>query len=148
MVSPQGWTVESGKPEYSIIGWGDATLGQLGNGIGSEKEKMAPITDADFINKIKDYRDMKSGTNHTLFLTKNGEVYSWGGNSSVEGIYKIHQVQFKDSPKIIFIAAGNGKSAAIDEDGKIYEWGLAQGINEATRVNPISETPNRIFTCK
>ena len=79
LVSPKDWTSESGIPEYSIVGWGDASLGQLGNGIGSSSVKMAKIATypADF--DIKDYRDMRSGENHTLFLTKNGDVYSGGG---------------------------------------------------------------------
>ena len=145
LVSPKDWTSESGIPEYSIVGWGDATLGQLGNGIGSSSVKMTKIAtfSADI---IKDYRDMKSGENHTLFLSKNGDVYSWGGAED-ENIYKIHKVSFKDNSKIIYVAAGNNKSAAIDEDGRIYEWSLIEGKKNSI-VNPISDETSRLFSVK
>lgn len=146
LVSSQNWSSESGKPEYSIIGWGDATNGQLGNGIGSEKEKMTHI--ASITEDIaKDYKDMQAGTNHALFLTKSGDVYSWGGNADDISIYKVHKILFQNSPKIVYISAGYNKSAAIDEEGKIYEWSIIEG-KEGTVVKPISDTSSKLFSCK
>ncbi len=146
LVSPKDWTSESGIPEYSIVGWGDATLGQLGNGIGSSSVKMAKIATYPTDFDIKDYRDMKSGENHTLFLTKDGKVYSWGGAED-ENIYEIHKVLFKNNPKIVYVFAGNNKSAAIDEDGRIYEWSLIEGKKNSI-INPISDETSRLFSVK
>ena len=146
LVSPQNWTSESGNPEFSIIGWGDSTQGQLGKGVGSSKEKMKSI-DNITSDIAKDYKDMQAGTNHALFLTKSGEVYSWRGNADDINIYKVHKIHFENSPQIVYISAGYNKSAAIDEDGKIYEWSVIEG-KEGTVIKPISGTSSRLFSCK
>lgn len=147
VVSPQGWTSESDKPEFSVIGWGSNEYGQLGNNkISTTTDKCEEMLIASLSAAIvKDYRDMQAGENHALFLTKSGKVYSWGGSNSVSAIYNIHQVTFENNPKIIYIAAGNDCSSALDENGNLYSWSIIQGQNGSI-VKPISNIDNSMFS--
>jgi alpha-tubulin suppressor-like RCC1 family protein len=68
------------------------------------------------------------GNAHTLFLDKNGKVFSVGnngygqlGNGTVTSNYRI--IEVKDLPLIKEIGAGDFSSYAISVDGKVYSWG-------------------------
>ncbi len=154
VVSPKDW-VEGGdkpgdkNPEYSVIGWGNNTYGQIGSikGIGDEdsEEEMTLIENGYLPSeKVADYRDMQAGNNHALFLTKSGEVYTWGGSNDTPAIYSVHKVKFQGDPKIVYISAGNGISSAMDENGNLYSWSLNEG-QKGNTVNPISGINNSLF---
>lgn len=149
VVSPQGWTSESDKPEFSVIGWGSNEYGQLGNNkISTTTDKCEEMLIASLSAAIvKDYRDMQAGNNHALFLTKSGKVYSWGGSNDNASVYNVHQVSFKNNPKIVYISAGNGFSSALDEDGNLYSWSVIQGQTGSV-VNPISGINTSLFSTK
>ena len=139
---------------YSVIGWGNNTYGQIGcsKGINDEnsKEEMTFIESAHLSSSVvEDYRDMQAGSNHALFLTKSGDVYSWGGSKDNASVYSVHKVNFnKDSnTKIVYISAGNEYSSAIDENGNIYAWSPDEGKSSNT-INPISGINNSFFSIK
>jgi alpha-tubulin suppressor-like RCC1 family protein len=82
-------------------------------------------------------RMVACGTAHTLLLTENHEVWSCGGGDSCLGtlyadtlvapipcwfFQRVHTAGFA-SNKIKLIAAGNGTSSAVDENGSMYVWG-------------------------
>lgn len=69
------------------------------------------------------------GNNHVLALSKEGKVYSWGGNeygelgNVVDGVSWIpREINICDN-KIVDIAAGGEHSVALDETGTAYTWG-------------------------
>ena len=71
------------------------------------------------------------GESHTLALTDNGDVYSWGrGYEGQLGIRK--SIETVSIPKyidtlfrkrVVDIACGSRHSMAIDENGDLYTWG-------------------------
>lgn len=79
----------------------------------------------DFSIKVE---DISSADYHTLILTSNGDVYSFGsgkygrlGNKSDLSTYKPYHIQFKN--KIIFINAGGASSLCITDENDLYCWG-------------------------
>ncbi|KAI5181168.1 regulator of chromosome condensation [Nematocida sp. AWRm80] len=110
-----------------VYSWGNGDAGQLG--LGSE------ITDQITPSEIKTLRDKKiisvvSGGMHTLALSIDGKVFSWGCNDEGvlgrEGPEDIPlEVKFKT--KIVKLAAGDSISVALDENNVVYTWGLFRG---------------------
>ena len=91
------------------------------------------------------------GKNHTLCLTADGTVYSWGKNAKGElGLgdnaerYVPTVVEALNKTSVIIIACGQNTSAAYTDDGVLYMWGqndtsqLAQdGPSHITLPSPV-----------
>lgn len=108
-----------------LICWGCNDLGQLGcnDRIAKEKPKVnSTITEV--------ILQIVSGSQHTLALTKSGNVISWGGNR--KGQLGDGQVNSSTVPlvlsllrhrPVISIACGESHSMALTIGGNIYSWG-------------------------
>ena len=65
---------------------------------------------------------------HTLALTEEGEVFTWGNNktgcvdSEERGICAPQRVEGLKGKRVVAIAAGMESSAALTEDGEVYTW--------------------------
>lgn len=75
----------------------------------------------------------KCGYNHTICLTEDGEVYSWGygkdgalGHSNFENSLAPKKIEYfsQNGLKIKKIECGDYFSMALTNDGKIYTWGM------------------------
>ena len=114
------------REDGTILGWGDNRKGQLGtkhSGI-----LTAPETAAAGLNG-KDLADIQCGNENTLFLMKDGTVYTCGTNGrGCQGLgnLKTHVREPRRIPgleHIVQIACGFGHNAALDADGHVWVWG-------------------------
>ncbi|HOI91526.1 MAG TPA: hypothetical protein PLK28_13575 [Candidatus Rifleibacterium sp.] len=134
--------------------WGRNNQGQLGHGDTDQRNRMAPITS--FPPTGEKLRTIAAGREHGLALTESGKVYSWGNNTNgqlgrtTSGTTnrtpgQIPATSFNNK-KITGIAAGSYHSLAIDEDGKVYGWGLqnngrvGNGSTSGNRTTPAQLT--------
>jgi len=116
----------------SVLSLGQGDTGQLGLGENiMERSKPALVKAID-----KPVVSVVAGGMHTLALTADGTVYSFGCNDEgalgraidedeegfTPGPVKITGSDGKDS-KIVQISAGDSHSAALDETGKVHYWG-------------------------
>ncbi|KAI9144330.1 regulator of chromosome condensation 1/beta-lactamase-inhibitor protein II [Paraphysoderma sedebokerense] len=107
--------------EVFVIGQGDCA--QLGLGpdiLEAEKPKR--------IQSLTGVVDITCGGLHTLALTEDGKVYSWGCNDhrALGRDGSEHEpglVQGLENVSIVKIAAGDNISCALSDDGKLYVWG-------------------------
>lgn len=89
------------------------------------KELEIPLSANDSIGKIE------IGKNHSLFLTKEGAVYSWGDNtygelgvnSNTRNVESPSLVPFFREKKVKDIAAGARHSLVLDFEGNLYAFG-------------------------
>ncbi|ULU13324.1 hypothetical protein L3Y34_016077 [Caenorhabditis briggsae] len=71
------------------------------------------------------------GEQHTIFLTKDGKMWSVGSNvdgqlgrgKRSEGSFSIYPVSLTSGVGIVQIAAGRAHSLAVADDGRVFAWG-------------------------
>lgn len=84
------------------------------------------------ISVLKDefIREVCCGYDHTIAITINNNVYSWGANDKCQLGLGIHAPEFVRKPcliqnlrNIVKIAAGSIHSVALNKNHEIYTWG-------------------------
>ena len=116
-LTADGFVYSSGTGQFGV-------LGQGGSGDYAQPTLIKPLSD-------KTIAKVVCGESHTLALTDNGDVYSWGrGYEGQLGIRK--SIETVSIPKyidtlfrkrVVDIACGSRHSMAIDENGDLYTWG-------------------------
>lgn len=133
---------------YNLFTWGAGACGQLG----VEEIHTLPVDDDGYpfqpVPKLlKSLKGMEiifgaCGDVHTCILTKNGDVYSFGGGSfgqlGLGAISKMpldsdsypymptpSKIEALNFIKIVKICCGDSHTMAIDNEGKLYAWGAA-----------------------
>ena len=109
-------------PDFYIVGWGNNEYGQCGVDVPKGDDKnitmtIMPSAAFEDPDDIKKYRDMKAGKYHALFLTTDGKVYGWGGETQKALPHRI-----KSLSGIVSISAGYETCSALDKNGYIYTW--------------------------
>jgi len=111
-----------------VYAWGNNRYGQLGNGhFGLNEKELRPIQ----VAGLTDIAAIAAGWDHSMALSRNGTVYSWGSRSHGQlgdGTCKTGQPAPTPIPvpgltDIRSIAAGGQHSLALRRDGTLYAWG-------------------------
>jgi alpha-tubulin suppressor-like RCC1 family protein len=102
--------------------WGVCDYGVLGLGV-NNKYVYRPVINL-YLNDLE-IIDMSCGALHTLVLTSNGDIYSWGlndfgqtGNGS-DSEYQLIPIKI-NSEKFKAISCGSWHSMALTEDGRVF----------------------------
>jgi alpha-tubulin suppressor-like RCC1 family protein len=120
-----------------VYSWGKNTQGQCGHG--NVEDQLKPTA----IRKLDDLviTQLAAGWEHSLALTKEGTMYSWGSGYKdsrrglVPPVLGLGHNDARQSPeliasmetvRIINIACGWDHCLAIDEHGKVLSWGSGQ----------------------
>jgi hypothetical protein len=116
----------------NVLAWGANDVGQLGNEETSDSER-SPI----FAYIYEPVAAISAGANHSLALTFDGDVLSWGGNEAgqlgdgtEDNREWAEPVQLpgldageEPADAIASIAAGDRYSLALTADGRLFAWG-------------------------
>ncbi|MCC8066848.1 MAG: hypothetical protein LIO94_07075 [Clostridiales bacterium] len=138
--------------------WGDNTYGQLGNKSNEASyipvQVRNPISDKYLTDVIK----VAQGAYHSVALTSDGQVYTWGlgasgqlGNGSTDNSTIPVAVVNGDTALsgIVDIAAGEDFTAALDENGYVWMFGNNEdGLLGINKTDDIQLTPQRVLAGK
>lgn len=111
-----------------VFAWGKNSSGELGDGTTTDRNTPTWVSIPDGVT----FSQVAAGSNHSLALTKTGEIYAWGSNSdgqlgvsgiSASGSKKPIKVSLPEGVTAKQIAAGRVASYALGSDGKLYAWG-------------------------
>ncbi|KAI3361765.1 hypothetical protein L3Q82_002108 [Scortum barcoo] len=138
-VSADGSVKACGKGSYGRLGLGD-----------SNNQSMPKKLVLEPHRNMKKVSSSKGSDGHTLAITVEGEVFSWGdgeygklghGNSATQKYPKIIQGPLLGKV-VVCVSAGYRHSAAVTNDGELYTWGEghsdSQSRNVPTLVKDIS----------
>jgi alpha-tubulin suppressor-like RCC1 family protein len=93
-------------------------------GDGTNTDSYVPIQVSGLNNVVA----IAAGVYHTLAVTANGNIYSWGLNDhgqlglGTSGGYQTTPQPVSSLSGVIFVSAGN-HSLAVKSDGGIWSWG-------------------------
>ncbi|WP_175428390.1 FIVAR domain-containing protein [Bacillus solimangrovi] len=117
----------------TLYTWGDNEFGQLGDGNNGLKA-IQPSPTAISIPEGASIKQIKSGGDHTIALTSDGTLYTWGRNEygqlgngrSGWGFFESSPtaIQMPRGAKIEQITVGEEHTIALASDGTVYTWGL------------------------
>ncbi|XP_061887279.1 probable E3 ubiquitin-protein ligase HERC1 isoform X3 [Entelurus aequoreus] len=119
-VSADGAVKACGKGSYGRLGLGD-----------SNNQSMPKKLVLEPHRNMKKVSSSKGSDGHTLAITMEGEVFSWGdgeygklghGNSATQKYPKIIQGPLIGKV-VVCVSAGYRHSAAVTNDGELYTWG-------------------------
>ncbi|KAM3600471.1 uncharacterized protein V6R79_024041 [Siganus canaliculatus] len=119
-VSADGSVKACGKGSYGRLGLGDSNNQSMPKKLVLEPQR-----------NMKKVSSSKGSDGHTLAITVEGEVFSWGdgeygklghGNSATQKYPKIIQGPLFGKV-VVCVSAGYRHSAAVTNDGELYTWG-------------------------
>ena len=145
-----------------VFTWGYDGNGQLGNGESDNSSHFTPIEITSYFNLAVGEMivDVSLGASHSSAITSAGRIFIWGYNGAGQlGIGEVDNItvsaprditsQFNldDGEMIVDVSLGNGHSAAMTSEGRIFTWGsdiqgqLGNGTSDdSTHYSPIEIT--------
>ncbi|CAG2109374.1 unnamed protein product, partial [Medioppia subpectinata] len=118
-------------------GWGHNASGQLGIRSVEDMSTPQPIKILNKTLQSKSVTDISCGDNHSLALTKDGFIYSFGandrrqcGHKEGEMVWRPFRVKIKD--RFVSISCGRSHSSALTDTGTAYVW----GSNDCQQLGP------------
>jgi alpha-tubulin suppressor-like RCC1 family protein len=75
---------------------------------------------------------VSAGNEHSLALTKNGELYVWGapgltGTGDTNKRTIPTKLDFFNKSKVVIAVCGGLHTIAVNKDGEIFSWGSTEG---------------------
>lgn len=131
----------------AVFVFGSNAISQLG--LGEDADSTHVPTRLVFFNDKSPVR-VRCGSLHTLVLTSNGEVYSWGCND--EGALgrdgdEAVPARVELSERVVDIGCGASISAALTDRGTVYVWGMFRSTSGTFGLTPwqrVSFSPVRV----
>eukprot|EP01102_Stenamoeba_stenopodia_P014748 TRINITY_DN493_c0_g1_i2.p1 TRINITY_DN493_c0_g1~~TRINITY_DN493_c0_g1_i2.p1 ORF type:complete len:1112 (+),score=366.40 TRINITY_DN493_c0_g1_i2:185-3520(+) len=137
--------------EADVYVWGRGADGRLGLDDKENKTISKPTLNP-FFKGLK-IQKIACGEGHSLALSSQGRVYSWGvgregqlGHGSFNSIGKPKALQTLFGVPIKDIECGEKMSAAISETGELYTWGLGRNYQLASGTLTKNESSPVIAT--
>ena len=110
----------------AVWSWGDGGRGKLGHG--DQQDQLLP-------KKVEAFADQRvvavsAGPFHSLALTADGAVWSWGmgyfgrlGHGDQQNQLLPKKVEAFAGRRVVFVSAGMAHSLALTADGAVWSWG-------------------------
>ncbi len=111
------------KIDGTVWTWGYNTYGQLGDG--TRESKKVPVE----VKKLNCITYISAGYEHSIAVKEDGTVWAWGLNSDMQlgngatAYGTSLPIQIIGLNDAITVAAGDGHSAALRDDGVVWAWG-------------------------
>jgi hypothetical protein len=147
-----------------VLAWGAGGGGQLGDGTDVPFTKTPVAVSVSGALAGKTVAGVAAGNGHSVALTTDGRVYTWGDNlfgqlgngqaadSNVPVAVKMDGALA--GKRVTAIAAGGGFTLALASDGKVYSWvadsvgGLGDGATDTPSNVPVAVNTTGVLNAK
>jgi len=156
----------------TVYSWGRNWAGQLGDNTTSQRNTPVKVLKGAYSEGTTYLGDNGSnpiiavvlGKDHSIALTEDGTVYTWGYNNRgqlgdntttqretpvkvLKGAYSEGTTYLGDngSNEIIAVAIGDYHSIALAEDGTVYSWGYNNNSQLGDNTTTQRETPVKVL---
>ncbi len=126
-----------------VLAWGENAFGRLGDG--TTQDRYSPVNVRNHNNGVlTEVRWISAGEDHSLAVAgSDSSVWAWGGNHCAfclgppdgqggqlgDGTTTDRSLaQHIGLPGTVQVSAGNELSAALTADGRVFGWGVNQGV--------------------
>jgi alpha-tubulin suppressor-like RCC1 family protein len=117
--------------------WGSARYAQLGQSMDTFVMRSTPTLASFFREEGIRIRMVACGTQHTVCLSDDGQVFIWGNNAEgylgLDGDVEDRKVETQpirmtslSQRGVVFIACGNFHSIALTKEGELFSWGAGR----------------------
>lgn len=113
------------QQDGTMWGFGDNTLGQLGDG--TDFSRLTPTQ----IGSIKTWTSVSAGSTHAVATRTDGSVWAWGPNSvgqvgstAIIALASPLPRQVGITTNWAKVCTGNGQTLALRTDGSLWAWGM------------------------
>ena len=144
MISAGNAHVIALKSDGTVWAWGLNSNGQLGIGGVSNVYEPTNIKDLNGKNVIA----IHAGEYHSIALTSDGDVYTWGANEHGQlglndaSVFVAKPTKVNNLPEVVSISAGKEHTMLLDADGYVYSFGNnAVGQLGVPTTESISRSP-------
>ena len=134
-----------------LFGWGDNSLGQLGDGTTTSSDTPVSIPILLHGPSLGHLVSLFGGCGHTVALFSSGKVLAWGsnvfgqlGDGTTTGSDTPVAVMLPASAKVTAISAGCATSYALTRNGHMLAWGLGAIGELGDGSTTSSDTPVRV----
>jgi alpha-tubulin suppressor-like RCC1 family protein len=134
-----------------LFGWGDNSLGQLGDGTTTSSDTPVSIPILGHGPSLGHLVSLFGGCGHTVALFSKGEVLAWGsnvfgqlGDGTTVGSDTPVVVMLPTGAKVAAISAGCATSYALTRAGHMLAWGLGAIGELGDGSTTSSDTPVRV----
>ncbi|ESO88108.1 hypothetical protein LOTGIDRAFT_165845 [Lottia gigantea] len=118
---------KKGSPPPQLLIWGCSDFGQ--NGHGRKENVSFEDSSLDFIDGLK-VKFMDCGSSHTVIVTDDDKIYSWGNNSSgqlgigsTQSSFRPVQVHLQIDDPIAGLSCGYRHTMIWCDSGRVYSFG-------------------------
>ncbi|GAB6029092.1 RCC1 and BTB domain-containing protein 2 [Chamberlinius hualienensis] len=133
-----------------VYGWGHNANHQIGNGTMPSNVLLPILISANLLEKK--VTEIACGSHHSLALTQDGEVFSWGQNNYGQCGY--NSTQNQTTPRkvssiiagrcVISIVCGQTSSMCVMDNGEVYSWGYNGTGQLGTGNNTNQSMPTKV----
>ena len=109
-----------------VFSWSEGFRGRLGHG--DEENQLTPK----LIEALQDVKVVvvEAGVSHSIAVTDDGQVYSWGcgktgelGHRNMLDQFTPKRIEALQGLRVVGAKAGHQRSLAVTATGKVYSWG-------------------------
>ena len=109
-----------------VFSWGPSFRGKLGHG-DEQKQPTPKLIEA--LQEVK-VVEVEAGVSHSIAVTDDGQIYSWGssdkgelGHGNMRSQFTPKRIEALQGLRVVGAKAGHQRSLALTATGKVYGWG-------------------------